>query len=146
MQGVTVRSASDQEGNRSVHAIRQRIRGEIQSAWHDLWDHRIEDKRTAEDLARKDYELLFVERGTVIKATKDYAPPDLHEIVDRNEKLLGIPLRFPDPQTGGWRKFAQTTLSKQRRWHRHPSRDAATPAARKRNGPPKQGGRGWLHR
>ena len=51
MQGVTVRSASDQEGNRSDHAIRQRIRGEIRSAWHDLWDHRIEDKRTAEDLA-----------------------------------------------------------------------------------------------
>ncbi|MDH5462463.1 MAG: hypothetical protein OEX09_09630, partial [Candidatus Bathyarchaeota archaeon] len=48
---------------------------ELKQRWRILWRHRIDDKVRAEGIASKDYDLLFVDRGTVIVATKDYKPP-----------------------------------------------------------------------
>ena len=109
-----VDSASNQEGKNAIQQVRQRIRLE----WRDLWKQRIEDKLTAEDVASKNYELLFVDKGTVIKASRDYKPPNLKEIMERNEKVLNIRLIYPDRHVGGWRKFSREVLSKQPRWQR----------------------------
>lgn len=141
-KGQNFHSASNQEGNEPVHQISKQIRME----WKDLWDQRIEDKLVAEDVARRNYELLFVERGTVIKATKDYKPPDLEEIMETNEKLLGVKLTYPDPDVGGWGKFAREVLSKEARWRKIRERRPSLPKEKPTNGPPKKGGRGWVHR
>ena len=41
----------------------------------------IDDKVRAEDLASESFSLLFVKRGTVIKATRDFKALDLREIM-----------------------------------------------------------------
>lgn len=125
--------------------MRQQIRDEVKQQWTSLWTQKIEDKCVAEDLARQNYELLFIERGTVIKATKDYKPPDIREIYELNEKLLGVPLSYPDPRVGGWRKFARKHLAQQARWRGDGNQSERAPADKKENGPRKKGGRGWLH-
>ena len=136
-------SASTQEGKKLANALRQQIRAE----WSDLWDQRFEDKLVAEDVARRNYELLLVERGTVIKATRDYKPPNLQEIFEANERLLGVTLTSPDPKEGGWGKFSKEVLSKEPRWKRDTPRERQEYKVEKpQNGPSKNGGRGWLHR
>ena len=137
--GEKYSSASNQEGSGSAVQLRQQIREE----WRDLWDQRIEDKLVAEEIARKDYELLFIERGTVIRASKDYVPPDFEEIVRANEELLDIKLTYPDPRVGGWGKFIKDVFP--RRTH-HTRRKRLELNEKSQNGPRKSGGRGWLNR
>lgn len=135
-------SASNQEGKKPAYQISKQIRAE----WENLWNQRIEDKLTAEDVARRNYDLLFIEKGTIIKATRDYKPPNLEEILERNEFLLDMRLTCPHPEVGGWRKFSKETLSKQPRWHVGKRRSEEPFREKSTNGPPKKGGRGWLHR
>jgi len=47
---------------------------ELKQRWGVLWRDRIDDRVRAEGIAGEDYDLLFVDRGTVIVATKDYKP------------------------------------------------------------------------
>ncbi|MDQ1279327.1 MAG: hypothetical protein QG670_589 [Thermoproteota archaeon] len=133
-------SISNQEGKTVAY-----FRREIRKEWNELWNQRIEDKQIAEDVARKDYNLLFIETGTVIRATRNFKPLDLEEIIDANEKLLGVSLKSPTSgEGGGYRKFAKETLSKQPHVGRLHSRKREI-LEKKKNDPPKNTGRGWLH-
>jgi ABC-type sulfate transport system substrate-binding protein len=135
-------SAFNQKGTKPVRHLSHQIRQE----WQELWEQKIEDKIVAEDVARRNYELLFVERGTVIQATKDYQPLDLREIMEKNEKVLGIKLTQPNPHIGGWRKFSKDVLAKQARWHQAPPRDRQRPSPKTPAKNRKHAGRGWLHK
>ncbi len=79
---------------------------EVKAQWKMLWRERIDDKVRAEGIANRDYSKLFVERGLVIAATKDFRPLDFVEILrmhipsDVSDRV--IPL---NPSVGGWRKF-----------------------------------------
>lgn len=126
-----------------VHMINE-LRKKIKQNLRNLWDQRLEDRHIAEDTARRPYKLLDIEKGTVIKATRDYLPPDLNTILKMYESILGVKLTDADTQEGGWGKFVRETLTKQPRWRAH-GKTALKPQE-KRNGPPKKGGRGWLHR
>ena len=55
---------------------------ELRRQWKLLWIGRIYDKDKAEGIARLDFELLFVDRGTVIFATRRHKPLDFKEILD----------------------------------------------------------------
>lgn len=116
---------------------------DVKVAWKLLWLSRIDDKVRAEGIASQDYSLLFVERGTVIVATRDFKPVSLKEIlllhrIQNVERVVP-----PHPSVGGWGKFARTVLNKQkraRRWEKPiPRRN------RRKNLQVKKGGRGWLH-
>ena len=54
---------------------------ELRTEWKHLWQNRLDDKVRAEGIAKQDYSKLLVERGTVIKATRDYKPLDFFDIV-----------------------------------------------------------------
>ena len=116
---------------------------ELKAQWRVLWRDRIDDRVRAEGIANRDYSSLFVERGTVIVATRKYKPPDFLEILQRH-----IPPDFdrvvpPSPFVGGWRKFVRDVLSNQKRFTR---RGRPVPSEPKKKGQqPKKGGRGWLH-
>jgi len=116
---------------------------EVRIEWKLLWRSRIDDKVRAEGIADREYSLLFVERGTVIIATRDFKPLDLKAILHLHE-IQNVERSIPPhPSVGGWRKFARTVLNKQRRvrkWKKPmPRRN------RKKNLQLKKGGRGWLH-
>ena len=107
-------SASNQGERLTVQKINKQIRAE----WTNLWNEKLEDKLSAEELANRDYHLLFIEKGTVLKATRSYRSPCLEEIIKMNENLLNIKLTGSFSEVVGWRQFSRNILSKQPDWHR----------------------------
>jgi hypothetical protein len=118
---------------------------ELRAQWKSLWRSRIDDKVRAEGISNRDYASLFVERGTVIVATRDYRPPDFVEILEKHKPGEVDTVVPPRPAVGGWGKFARTVLNKQKRAGRR-GRAAPPKATRDMGQPRKKGGRGWLHR
>jgi len=133
------------EGQESRKNVLQVPVEDIKDQWKCLWRSLIDDKVRAEGIANQDYSLLFVERGTVIIATKDFKPLDFKEVLRLNGVYNGECFSSPLPSVGGYRKFARTVLNKQsraRRWT-----DAGSTKGRKENNnqQKKKSGRGWLH-
>jgi hypothetical protein len=117
---------------------------ELRGQWKLLWRDRIDDKVRAEGIADKDYSSLFVNRGTVIVATRDCKPPDFVEILEKHKPTEVDNVVPPNPFVGGWGKFARTMLSRQKRFSRR-GRPAIPKPERDKNQQRKKGGRGWLH-
>lgn len=124
---------------------------ELRRQWRLLWRERIEDKVRAEGIASKDFELLFVDRGTVVVATRCYKPLIFREILEQYEAPYEVKVKqeAPPPHVGGWRKFgreiaalrSKTSLrDKKRTWHKDEAKNK-----RKHSLQLKKGGRGWLH-
>jgi len=114
---------------------------ELRAQWKLLWQDRIDDKVRAEGIANQDYSKLFVERGTVIIATRNYKPPDFIEILQQHISSDADKLIPPNPAIGGWRKFIRSALNKQKGL----TMPATSKPDRKRDQQLKKGGRGWLH-
>jgi hypothetical protein len=117
---------------------------EIKEEWRSLWLERIDDRVRAESIASRAFPLCFVDRGTIIAATRDFKPLNLKEILSLNlihdvERVVG-----PPPAVGGWHKFARTVLNKQARNRRFVFEKLQPD--RLKNLQLKKGGRGWLHR
>jgi len=133
------------EGSESAEKADLRVLvDDVRVEWKLLWRDRIDDKVRAEGVANRDYSLLFVERGTVIAATRDFKPLDFKRIlclhgIQNVERFV-----LPHPSVGGWRKFARTVQNKQRRAQKW--RGSSTRARNcEKNLQLKKGGRGWLH-
>jgi len=117
---------------------------ELRRQWATLWRERIDDKVRAEGIANKDYDKLFVERGLVIVATRNFKPLSFSEVLERHrqpEMVGGIP---PSPSVGGWGKFVRSVLSKEKRFTKR-VRPAPPKPERDEKQQLKKGGRGWLH-
>ncbi len=116
---------------------------DVKVEWRLLWRNRIDDKVRAEGVANRNYSLLFVERGTIIVATRDFKPLSLKEILRLHEVQNSERYVHPHPSVGGWGKFIRTDLNRQnraRKWKRSVPRRKY-----KNNLQIKKGGRGWLH-
>lgn len=117
----------------------------IKDQWRSLWRNRIDDKVRAEGIADKDFSLLFVDRGTVIVATKDFKPLNLKEIF-REHGLKNLEkFRSPPSSEGGYRKFGKTVLNKQSRARKWKATQSNRQGKRGKRQQKKNGGRGWLH-
>ncbi len=115
---------------------------ELRNEWKGLWRNRIDDKVRAEGIAKQDYSKLFVERGTVIMATRNYKPLEFFDIVQQYVAFDAEKAVSPNSTIGGWGKFIRSKIRKQRK----ASRSFAPPKpARKKGQQLKKGGRGWLH-
>ena len=100
-----------------------------------------DDEVRAEDVSPEEYERLFVDRGEIIHATRDYKPLSFTEILNRH---LGSDLAGrvdPDPSVGGWRSFVKEYFQKLKPVKRERPRNEVdlTQHQRKR-------GRGWLNK
>jgi hypothetical protein len=117
---------------------------DVKAEWKQLWRRRIDDKVRAEGVSGQAFPLLFLERGTVIAATRDFKPLCLKEILNVHKfenvgRLVGS-----NPALGGWTKFARTVLNEQARCRRM---EVLVPRLEgKQNLQVKKGGRGWLHK
>jgi len=115
---------------------------ELRGEWKLLWRERIDDRVRAEGIAKREYSKLYVEKGTVIVATRDYKPPDFVEILKQHIASDAEKLVPPNPAIGGWGKFMKGVLRKQRGL----ARRLAPPEPERKEGQQlKKGGRGWLH-
>ncbi len=117
---------------------------DLKETWTMLWRDRIEDRVRAEGIADKDYSRLFVERGLVILATRDYTPLNFKEIVQKYMSEDVYNSVSPSPSVGGWGKFTKNVLNKQTRYTRR-GRFAPEKPRLPKNRQRKSGGRGWLH-
>jgi hypothetical protein len=117
---------------------------EFKTQWKTMWRNRIDDKLRAEGIADKDYSLLFIDRGTVIIATRKFKPPDFNEILQQHNFSNTSKIIPPSPSVGGWGKFIRTALNphnltrRRRQMSLKPDRHSAQQQLKK-------GGRGWLH-
>ena len=118
---------------------------ELREQWNKMWWERFDDKVRAEGIANQDFPKLFVERGSVIVATRDYRPPNFEEILEKNksEKMKNLPLP-PHPSRGGYGKFIREVLAKQKRYEVNKGRREYKRKETKKQ-PLKKSGRGWLH-
>jgi hypothetical protein len=113
---------------------------ELKRQWKLMWIERIDDRLKAEGIADKDFDLLFVDRGTIIMATRDYKPLDFVQVLEGHKMTRQESEIAPNSAVGGWGKFARETYEKR------PSARKQFYAQPKRvNSALKKGGRGWLH-
>jgi hypothetical protein len=122
---------------------------ELKRQWKLLWRERIDDKVRAEGIAKDSFELLFVDRGTVIVATRRYKQLDFKEILDEYGAPYEVKVKqiVPSPYVGGWRKFGREIVASQRRTSSRKARWLldAEDKGKKQGLQLKKGGRGWLH-
>lgn len=116
----------------------------VREQWRSLWQERIDDKVRAEGIASKDYGMLFVERGTVIFATRDFKPVRMREVLEQHDVVDVDRVVSPNPHVGGWGKFVRTKIVTQKSSRRveETRRDLD---GKKRRQQLKKGGKGWLH-
>jgi len=116
---------------------------ELRIHWKKLWQERVDDKVRAEGVATADYSDLYVEKGTIIHATRDYKALNFKEILEQHQIENADRFIAPPPQIGGWKKFIKVNLTKQLSGkHR---RVELYRNEQKEKQQPKKGGRGWLH-
>ena len=116
---------------------------ELKTSWKQLWQERLDDKVRAEGVATNDYAKLFVEKGTIIHATRDFKALNFKEILEQNQIVNADRFIPPNPQVGGWTKFIKTNITSQRQ--RRNTRASLYREDKKEKQQPKKGGRGWLH-
>jgi hypothetical protein len=116
---------------------------ELKIEWKKLWQERVDDKVRAEGIAIEDYSKLFVEKGTIIHATRDFKALNFREILEQNQIANADKFIPPSPQVGGWTKFIKTSITSQRK--RKGTRASFYCEEKKEKQQPKKGGRGWLH-
>jgi len=112
--------------------------------WKTLWRERTDDRVRAEGIASRGFPDLFVERGTIIIATRDYKPLNFREILEAHLQLDGVEIVNMDPSRGGVGKFIKEVIMKREGIgkRRRPSPPKPKPS---KDQQPKGGGRGWLH-
>ncbi len=116
----------------------------LREEWKRLWLERIDDKVRAEGVAGDDFSMLFVEKGTVILATRDFRQLSFREILQLHKLVDVDRLLQPDPAVGGWGKFIRTSVANQRSSNRtREMRQALNEEKQKQH--LRKGGRGWLH-
>ena len=116
---------------------------ELKVYWKKLWQERVDDKVRAEGVAAAEYDKLFVEKGTIIHATRDYKALNFREILEQNQVANADRFIPPSPQVGGWTKFVKANITSQRQ--RKNTRASFYCEDKKEKQQPKKGGRGWLH-
>jgi len=117
---------------------------ELKTIWKKLWQERVDDKVRAEGIATADYLTLFVEKGTIIHATRDYKALNFKEILEQHQIANVDRFIPPNPQIGGWTKFIKLSITSQRICRKR--RAELYCAEKKQKQQPKKGGRGWLHK
>jgi len=92
----------------------KKLRGELKKDWSDLWSNKYEDDIKAEGVSTNNYPKLFVDRGEIIHATREYKQVSFSDILEEHIGKEEADRVNVDPNVGGWRKFAKTHFSSNR--------------------------------
>jgi len=124
---------------------------ELKIEWKRLWRERLDDRVRAEGIACDDYSSLFIDKGTIIHATRDFKALNFKDILQQHE--VTDPERYvaPDPQVGGWSKFVKDniimkTQSKNEKFVEYYSNNSnSNRGVHSDKQAQRKSGRGWLH-
>jgi hypothetical protein len=117
---------------------------DLKVQWKKLWRERVDDKVRAEGIAVNDYGELFIDKGTIIHATRDFKTLSFREILQEYQILNPDRYIPPDPQVGGWTKFVKANITNQENRRYRPSKEQLEEKKEKQQ--LKKNGRGWLHK
>ena len=118
---------------------------ELREQWKKLWKERVDDKVRAEGVATANYCDLFIDRGTIIHATRDFKALNFKEILEQHQIENAERYIPPPPGVGGWTKFIKTNVKN--KWSRKDiSANTNCNKTKPENKHLKKGGRGWLHK
>jgi len=118
---------------------------ELRIQWKLLWQQRVDDKVRAEGVATADYCDLFVEKGTIIHATRDFKALNFKDILEQHQVENADRFIPPNPQVGGWTKFVKVNITNQQPRRKRRAELYCDENKRVKQ-QPKKGGRGWLHK
>jgi hypothetical protein len=127
-----------------AESLKEKEIEEVKRQWQSLWLECFNDKVRAEGISIKDYVSLFVDKGLVVFATRNFKALDLKEILCRHGFGNVDRVVPPDPNVGGWGKFVRSCLVRQERYSRVKQVREEMEKDRKKQ-QLKKGGRGWLH-
>jgi hypothetical protein len=116
---------------------------ELRVEWKRLWQERVDDKLRAEGIAVDDYSSIFIDKGTVIHATRDFKVLNFKDILEQYEIENAARYIPPDPKVGGWGKFVKDNITNQRQ--RKDNHCEFVDVQQKKRQQLKKNGRGWLH-
>jgi hypothetical protein len=116
---------------------------EVKSQWKRMWRERIDYHVRAEGIAGSDFDKLFVERGTVVLATRSFKLMTLREILEQHKIADAERHVPPSKQAGGWGRFVRTRLPRYESAGRRRGFAISEDMGKKQQ--LKKGGRGWLH-
>jgi hypothetical protein len=119
------------------------FRRRLKEEWKSLWRERIDDKFRGEGIAIRDYDMLFLDRGTVIFASRDAKIPGFREVLEMWAPQDMPYALSPDPRVGGWGKFIRTELRKGP--HSRAKAHNRQPRRKSEKQQLKKSGKGWLH-
>jgi hypothetical protein len=122
---------------------RKELVDSLKADWKQLWKERMDDKVRAEGIAINDYLSLFVDKGTVVHATRDFKALSFREILDKHQVDNADLYVAPSPSVGGWAKFVKNSIRKQPQSERVQVYRAEKKKVKQQ---PKKSGRGWLHK
>jgi hypothetical protein len=111
--------------------------------WKKLWQERLNDNVSAESVAVQDYDQLFVDKGTIIHAIRDFKALYFKEILEEHKVKNAERYFPPDLRVGGWTKFVRTNITGQKTQRKRDANFCACEKEEKKQ--LKQNGRGWLH-
>lgn len=117
---------------------------ELKLQWKRLWQERLDDKLRAEGVATADYCDLFVEKGTVIHATRDFKALSFKDILEKQQVINADRYIPPDPNVGGWNRFIKTSITGQQSRRKRRAEPYIEEKGEKQQS--KKCGRGWLHK
>ena len=112
--------------------------------WKTLWREKIDDPIKAEKIANNTYSSLYIEKGTIIQASRNYKIPSFKEIVRLNKIENGERYIPPNPNIGGWTKFTKKYITSQKTNKKNPN--PLIQKNRDKKNLQKQSGRGWIHK
>ncbi len=116
---------------------------ELKVEWKRLWQERLDDKVRAEGIAAGEYSKLFVDKGLIIHATRNFKALSFKEILEQHQVANAEQFVPPSPQVGGWGKFVKTNIASNRPRSHSRAEMYCEPLKEKQQ--LKKGGRGWLH-
>lgn len=111
--------------------------------WKRLWSERLDDKVRAEGIANETYSSLFIEKGTVVFATRNFKLLTFKGILEEHGIMEAHRFVSPNPQVGGWGKFVKNEVLPRTTGGRR--RAQSFVVEEKKAQQLKKGGRGWLH-
>ena len=87
-------------------------RDALKERWKTLWQKRIDDKIRAEGIASDNFIELFIDRGDIIYATRDYKRPSFNEILEKHIPRNMVERVNPHHSTGGIGRFIKEKITK----------------------------------
>ena len=118
----------------------EKLRIELKKEWIQLWSTKYDDKNKGEGVSTNKHHRLYVDKGQVIYATRDYSQLDFNEILEKNLGKEYAEKTSPPPEIGGYRKFAKKTFPSKKKPDREKPKIKIDLSQHQR-----KSGRGWLN-